>query len=95
VAVRRQHPASGSSTSPSAHNRGPRAENEPVGRLLDWLAYSYHLLFIVSAGNHLHPITIPSEAADNPDAAPSAAIRSVYDATLLQSILPHAMHSTF
>ena len=30
----------------------------PLARLLDWLAWEYQLLFIVSAGNHSHPIKI-------------------------------------
>lgn len=60
----------------------------PVGRLLDWLAHSYNLLFIVSAGNHLDPITIPAGAANDSDDARSAATRAVYDATLLRGILP-------
>ncbi|EPH06830.1 hypothetical protein HMPREF1531_00432 [Propionibacterium sp. oral taxon 192 str. F0372] len=60
----------------------------PVGRLLDWLAYSYNLLFIVSAGNHFGPITIPIDAASDPESARSAVIRSVYDAALLRGILP-------
>lgn len=60
----------------------------PIGRLLDWLAHTYNLLFIVSAGNHLGPLTIPVDAADSADSARSAAIRSVYDAALLRGILP-------
>lgn len=28
----------------------------PLARLLDWLACEYNVLFIVSAGNHLHPV---------------------------------------
>jgi hypothetical protein len=60
----------------------------PVGRLLDWLAHSYNLLFVVSAGNHLDPITIPADAANEIDTARSAATRAVYDATLLRGILP-------
>jgi hypothetical protein len=28
----------------------------PLGRLLDWLAWKYQVLFIVSAGNHVHRI---------------------------------------
>lgn len=60
----------------------------PVGRLLDWLAHSYNLLFIVSAGNHLGPLTIPADATSNADSARSAALRSVYDAALLRGILP-------
>lgn len=30
----------------------------PLARLLDWLAWEHKLLFVVSAGNHLHPIRI-------------------------------------
>jgi len=60
----------------------------PVGRLLDWLAHSYNLLFIVSAGNHLGPLTIPADATGSADSAQSAAIRFVYDAALLRGILP-------
>ena len=30
----------------------------PWARLLDWLAWQYHLLFIVSAGNHLHQLEL-------------------------------------
>lgn len=60
----------------------------PVGRLLDWLAHSYNLLFIVSAGNHLGPITIPADAISTAESARSAVLRSVYDAALLRGILP-------
>ncbi len=60
----------------------------PVGRLLDWLAHSYNLLFVVSAGNYLAPITIPVDAAGDPATARSAATRAVYDATMLRGILP-------
>lgn len=60
----------------------------PVGRLLDWLAHSYNLLFIVSAGNHLDPVTIPADAADDADAARLAVTRAIYEATLLRGILP-------
>lgn len=60
----------------------------PVGRLLDWLAQSYNLLFVVSAGNHLDPISIPADAATDPDAARSAAVQAVYGTTLVRGILP-------
>lgn len=60
----------------------------PVGRLLDWLALTYNLLFVVSAGNHLDPITIPAEAAHDAESARSAATRAVYAATLLRGMLP-------
>lgn len=60
----------------------------PVGRLLDWLAHSYNQLFIVSAGNHLGPLTIPADATGNAVSARSAALLSVHDAALLRGILP-------
>jgi len=60
----------------------------PVGRLLDWLAHTYNLLFVVSAGNHTGPIAIPSDATADADIARSAATRSVYDAAILRGILP-------
>ena len=31
----------------------------PVARLLDWLSFQYDVLFIISAGNHLHNIELP------------------------------------
>lgn len=60
----------------------------PVGRLLDWLAHSYNLLFVVSAGNHPDPITIPAQMADSAASAHSAALRAVYGGSLLRGILP-------
>lgn len=60
----------------------------PIGRLLDWLAHSYNVLFIVSAGNHRGAITIPAEAAGDAASARSAAIRAIYGASLLRGILP-------
>ena len=33
----------------------------PLARLLDWLANHYGVLFILSAGNHLDPIELPTE----------------------------------
>jgi hypothetical protein len=32
----------------------------PWARLLDWLAWKYQVLFIVSAGNHCVPLTVPA-----------------------------------
>lgn len=60
----------------------------PVGRLLDWLAYTYNLLFVVSAGNHPDAITISADVAGDAVAARSAVTHAVYDATLLRGILP-------
>ncbi|SER87461.1 Subtilase family protein [Propionibacterium cyclohexanicum] len=60
----------------------------PAGRLLDWLASSYNLLFVVSAGNHVDELTIPSEATRDVAAARVAATRAVYGSGLLRGILP-------
>jgi hypothetical protein len=60
----------------------------PAGRLLDWLAHSYNLLFVVSAGNHSDAITISADVAGDAAAARLAATRAVYDESLLRGILP-------
>jgi hypothetical protein len=36
----------------------------PLAKLLDWLAWRYGILFIVSAGNHDGPISLPGPAKD-------------------------------
>ncbi len=41
-------------------------------RLLDWLAWKYQILFIVSAGNHSQDIKIAMPRADFPTLAPAA-----------------------
>ena len=38
----------------------------PLARLLDWLAYRYNVLILVSAGNHDLPTTVPAEALNDP-----------------------------
>lgn len=60
----------------------------PVGRLLDWLAHAYNLLFIVSAGNHTAPITIPATSASTVETARHAATRAVHEKSILKGILP-------
>jgi hypothetical protein len=35
----------------------------PIAKLIDWLAWKYQLLFVVSAGNHPSPLTIPAPRA--------------------------------
>ena len=61
----------------------------PVGRLLDWLAVEYNLLFVVSAGNHLStPITIPADAVDDVDRARAEAVKAVRGTSRLRGILP-------
>jgi hypothetical protein len=60
----------------------------PLGRLLDWLAATYNLLFIVSAGNHNTRLTIPVNNTDDIQSAKSAATRAVFDKSILRGILP-------
>lgn len=60
----------------------------PVGRLLDWLAVTYNLLFIVSAGNHNLPLRIPAEAAGAVDQARDEAVRAARTTSRLRGILP-------
>jgi len=71
-----------------AQARALTRQMSPVGRLLDWLAYTYNLLFIVSAGNHTAPITIPATSANTLETARHAAIREVYEKSILKGILP-------
>lgn len=60
----------------------------PGGRVLDWLAVNYNLLFIVSAGNHNEiPITIPVEDASATESARIAAIQATFNNSLLLGIL--------
>lgn len=61
----------------------------PLGRLLDWLAVEYNLLFVVSAGNHLStPITIPAAAAADIETTRTEAVKFVRDTSRLRGILP-------
>lgn len=63
----------------------------PAGRLLDWLAVKYNLLFIVSAGNHLSlPLRIPLAAAADRDSAMLEALKSARSSGRLRKILPPA-----
>ncbi|MEU4014828.1 S8 family peptidase [Microbacterium sp. NPDC028030] len=60
----------------------------PLGRLLDWLAVDYNLLFIVSAGNHSSPIRIPAAAAEDEETAREEAHRVARALTRLRGLLP-------
>jgi Subtilase family len=33
----------------------------PLARLLDWLSFRHNVLFLVAAGNHLDPLTVPED----------------------------------
>jgi hypothetical protein len=55
----------------------------PWARLLDWLAWKYRVLFVVSAGNHLDDLTIP---------APPAAIAGMSDVDMRSHALRAMAH---
>ena len=69
-------------------SRALTSRMSPVGRLLDWLAVSYNLLFVVSAGNHTDDFTIPADDARNAQTARSAATQLIFQTSLLRGILP-------
>lgn len=60
----------------------------PAGRLLDWLALEFNVLFIVSAGNYDTPIQIPRDATTDTIRARSAAEQAVRGTEILRGILP-------
>lgn len=55
----------------------------PWARLLDWLAWKYRILFVVSAGNHLDDLTIP---------VPSNAVADLSDTDLRAHTLRSMAH---
>ncbi|MFX4288297.1 S8 family peptidase [Zafaria sp. Z1313] len=71
-----------------AQTRALTRRMSPVGRLLDWLANDYNLLFIVSAGNHHDAISIPATDSPDVETVRKAATRAVYETSLLRGILP-------
>lgn len=72
-----------------AESRALVRRMSPLGRLLDWLALTYNLLFIVSAGNQTSlPITVPAAAASDRDTTIIEALRAVRANSRLRGILP-------
>lgn len=60
----------------------------PLGRLLDWLAVEYNLLFVVSAGNHDVPLAVDAASCGDLDQLRSAALREARDTSRLRGLLP-------
>lgn len=60
----------------------------PAGRLLDWLALEFNVLFIVSAGNYTDPIPLPRDATADASRVRSAVEHAVHSTGILRSILP-------
>lgn len=72
-----------------AQSRALVRRMSPLGRLLDWLAVHYNLLFVVSAGNHPDVrIVIPAGAASTREEAAQAALEAVHASSRLRGILP-------
>ena len=55
-------------------------EISPMARLLDWLAWKYNVLFIVSAGNHLNAIQLDIAPTALPAMSPDELQRAVIEA---------------
>ena len=61
----------------------------PLGRLLDWLAVEYNLLFVVSAGNHLkRPLVIPADSIADLPSASVEALKAARGNARYRGILP-------
>ncbi len=58
-------------------------EPSPLARLLDWLAWKHHVLFIVSAGNH--PVEFPADCSDD-----TSALRFVFGESRQRRLLSPA-----
>lgn len=66
----------------------------PLARLLDWLSEKYHVLFIISAGNHTSKIPIGMASADfdnlSEDARQEAVVKALYENARHRKILSPA-----
>lgn len=72
-----------------AESRALVRRMSPLGRLLDWLAVKYNLLFVVSAGNHFaSPVRIPVHAAGSAKDAAVEAVKAARATSRLRGILP-------
>lgn len=60
----------------------------PVGRLLDWLSTEFNVLFVVSAGNHTGPFSIPAKKATTEDDARRTVAQAVHSTQIVRGILP-------
>jgi hypothetical protein len=71
-----------------AESRALVRRMSPLGRLLDWLAVQYNLLFVVSAGNHRGPIVIPAQAVGDIDNVRTEALKAARSTSRLRGIFP-------
>lgn len=71
-----------------AESRAMVRRVSPVGRLIDWLAFEYNLLFVISAGNHRFPLTISVSAMSDSSLAKGGVLRAAKMTSRLRGILP-------
>lgn len=62
----------------------------PLAKLLDWLAYHYNVVILVSAGNHDLPTTVPAEALEDPTELSKHVLTSSRDSALLRRLMSPA-----
>lgn len=62
----------------------------PLAKLLDWLAYEYNLLILVSAGNHDTTTTITADALTDPGELTRQVLASAQDEALRHRLLSPA-----
>ena len=62
----------------------------PLAKLLDWLAHTYNLVILVSAGNHPITATVPADAIDNTDTLQQALTSSAYERARQRRLLSPA-----
>ena len=62
----------------------------PLAKLLDWLAHTYNLLILVSAGNHPITATIPADALDDVNVLRSALVNTTYQRARQRQLLSPA-----
>ena len=62
----------------------------PLAKLLDWLAYTYNLIILVSAGNHPITATVPADALNDFDELQKALTGSAYERARYRRLLSPA-----
>ncbi len=63
----------------------------PLARLLDWLSFRYGVVFLVSAGNQMEPLELPSDAdAENPEELQYELLCAIQNSAALRRLLAPA-----
>lgn len=67
-------------------------EMSPLAKLIDWLAWKYKLLFVISAGNHEHDIELQVPRRDLPNISDEQVVRQAIQAVIRSAYL-RRLHS--